>query len=60
MIDRAGTEITVGCRVAEADFSFGDGTVMSIKVPCNGGGFCVGVHWATQGWCHHRYIGRGV
>ena len=24
MMDRAGTEITVGCRMAEADFSYGD------------------------------------
>ena len=45
MKDKAGTEIKVGCRVAEADFDFGDGTVMSISVPSSGGGFNVGVHW---------------
>ena len=37
--------ITVGCRVAEADFSYGDGTVESITVPCVGGGFNVGIKW---------------
>ena len=36
--DKAGTEIAVGCRVAEADFSFGDGVVESITVPTTGGG----------------------
>ena len=45
MKDSAGAEITVGCRVAEAHFSFGDGTVESVKVPCSGGAFNVGVHW---------------
>ena len=38
-------EITVGCRVVEADFSYGDGTVKSITVPIAGGGFNVGVDW---------------
>ena len=45
MMDKAGAEIAVGCRVAEADFSFGDGVVESIEVPINGGGFNVGVKW---------------
>ena len=45
MKDKAGAEITVGCRVAEADFGFGDGTVESIEVPCSGDGCNVGVHW---------------
>ena len=45
MKDHAGAEIVVGCRVAEADFSFGDGVVESIVVPCVGGGFNVGVKW---------------
>lgn len=31
--------------MAEADFSYGDGTVKSINVPCTGGGFNVGVEW---------------
>ena len=43
--DKAGTEITVGCRVAEADFSFGDGVVESVTVPTRGGGCNVGVKW---------------
>ena len=43
--DKAGVEITVGCRVAEADFTFGDGLVESITVPVQGGGFNVGVKW---------------
>ena len=45
MKDKAGTVITVGCRVAEADFTFGDGTVESITVPVTGDGYNVGVHW---------------
>ena len=45
MMDQAATEITVGCRVAEADFSFGDGVVESVKVPITGVGFNVGVKW---------------
>ena len=32
MKDQAGVEITVGCRVAEADFAFGDGGVESLTV----------------------------
>ena len=32
--DKSGTEIVVGCRVAEADFDFGDGVVESVEVPC--------------------------
>ena len=44
MKDKAGTEITVGCRVAETDLGFGDGTVESVEVPASGG-FNVGVHW---------------
>ena len=43
MKDKAGVEITVGCRVLEADFDYGDGTVESIEVPSAGGGFNVGV-----------------
>ena len=31
--------------MAEADFSFGDGVVESIEVPCIGDGFNVGVKW---------------
>ena len=46
MKDKDGVEITVGCRVAEADFSFGDGKVESITVPIAGAeGFNVGVIW---------------
>ena len=45
MKDKAGIVITVDCRVAEVDFSFGDGTVESITVPCKGGGCNVGVLW---------------
>ena len=45
MKDKAGNEITVGCRVAEADFAFGDGVVESVTVPLVGGGFNVGVRW---------------
>ena len=45
MKDKAGIDIAVGCRVAEADFGYGDGTVESITVPSRGGGFTVGVHW---------------
>ena len=45
MLDSAGTEIVVGCRVSEFEFGFGDGTVESIDVPCVGGGFNVGVKW---------------
>ena len=45
MKDRDGTEIVVGCCVMEADFSYGEGTVKSITVPCDGGGFNVGVAW---------------
>ena len=45
MKDKAGVEITVGCRVLEADFDYGDGTVESIEVPSAGGGFNVGVLW---------------
>jgi hypothetical protein len=37
MKDKAGIVITVDCRVAEADFSYGDGTVESVTVPCIGG-----------------------
>ena len=36
MNDKAGVEITVGCRVAGADFSFGDGKVESVTVPSVG------------------------
>ena len=43
--DSAGEAITVGCRVAECDFSFGDGLVESVEVPSLGGGFNVGVKW---------------
>ena len=44
--DKAGTAIVVGCRVREADFGFGDGTVKSITVPVHGcDGFNVGVDW---------------
>ena len=45
MKDKAGTEITVGCRVAETDLGFGDGTVESVEVPAGAGGFNIGVHW---------------
>ena len=45
MKDQAGVEITVGCRVAEADFAFGDGGVESITVPYRDGSFNVGVKW---------------
>mgnify|MGYP006936349087 CR=1 FL=1 len=45
MMDKSGTEITVGCRVTEADLGFGDGTVESVEVPAGAGGFNVGVHW---------------
>ena len=37
MKDKAGIDIAVGCRVAEADFGYGDGTVESITGPCIGG-----------------------
>ena len=44
MKDQAGSEITVGCRVTEADDDFGDGTVESITVPVGAGaGFNVGI-----------------
>ena len=45
MKDQAGETITVGCRVAEVDFSYGDGVVESVEVPLRGGGFNVGVKW---------------
>ena len=45
MKDQAGTEIVVGCRVAEVDFSYGDGIVESVTVPVVGGGINVGVKW---------------
>ena len=45
MKDRAGADIKLGFRVAEADFSYGDGVVQSITVPCAGGGFNVGIKW---------------
>ena len=49
MKDKAGAwiSITVGCRVAECDLDFGDGTVESITVPLSGGsdGVNVGVAW---------------
>ena len=45
MKDKAGADIAVGCRVAEADFSYGDGVVESITVPITGIGFNVGVKW---------------
>jgi hypothetical protein len=45
MEDSAGTKIAVGCRVAEVDFSFGDGLVESVTVPIVGVGFNVGVRW---------------
>ena len=45
MKDQAGAEIVVGCRVAEANFSYGDGLVESVTVPCAGGCFNVGVTW---------------
>ena len=32
MKDQAGAEITVGCRVAEVDFGYGDGVVESVTV----------------------------
>ena len=49
MKDKSGADITVGCKVAEADFSYGDGIVESITVPCVGGAFNVGVKWADPG-----------
>lgn len=51
MKDKDGVDIVVGCRVMEADFSYGRGTVESIQVPVVGGGFNVGVKWedANQG-----------
>ena len=49
MKDQAGVDITVGCKVAEADFSYGDSIVESIAVPCVGGAFNVGVKWADLG-----------
>ena len=46
MKDQGGSVITVGCRVAEADLDFGDGTVESITVPAGAGaGLNVGVLW---------------
>ena len=48
MKDKAGTDIVVGCRVAEADLSYGDGVVESVTVPCRGGSFNVGVKWDDQ------------
>ena len=45
LTDKAGAEIKIVCRVAEADFSFGDGVVESISVPCRDGAFNVGVKW---------------
>ena len=45
MLDSAGAEITVGCRVAEIHFGFGDGVVESIDVPIVGGACNVGVKW---------------
>ena len=62
MMDHAGTEITVGCRVAEANDSFGDGTVESITVPSTGGGFNVGVAWddAMKGGPAWSKEGRGT
>ena len=59
MEDKAGTVITVGCRVAEADFSFSDGTVESITVPVTGGGYHVGVHWDEPDKGRTRVVGRG-
>ena len=49
MKDKSGADITVGCKVAEADFSYGDGILESITVPCAGGAFNVGVKWADPG-----------
>ena len=43
LTDKGGEEIRIGCRVAEADFSYGDGVVESITVPVRGGGFNVGI-----------------
>ena len=43
--DKAGAEITVGCRVAEVDLDFGDGVVESVEVPVVGGGVNIGVKW---------------
>ena len=45
MKDQAGTDIVVGCRVAEANLSYGDGLVESVTVPVVGGGFNVGIKW---------------
>ena len=48
MKDQAGSVITVGCRVAEADDGFGDGTVESITVPVGGAIHAnVGILWDT-------------
>ena len=49
MLDSAGSEIVVGCRVAEIHLGFGDGTVESITVPVHGcDGFNVGVKWDDE------------
>ena len=48
LTDKGGEEIRIGCRVAEADFSYGDGAVESITVPITGDGFNVGIKWDTQ------------
>ena len=48
MKDQAGSEITVSCRVTEADDDFGGGTVESITVPVGAGaGFNVGILWQS-------------
>ena len=47
LTDKGGEEIRIGCRVAEADFSYGDGVVESITVPITGDGFNVGIKWDT-------------
>ena len=47
LTDKGGEEIRIGCRVAEADFSYGDGAVESITVPITGDGFNVGIKWDT-------------
>ena len=43
--DKAGVGVNIGDSVTEADFSFGDGVVKSITVPCSDGSHNVGLKW---------------
>ena len=49
MKDKAGAEITVGCRVTECDMGYGVGVVESIAVRTTGVGFNVGIKWDIAG-----------